>query len=217
MDDQQSNNGFAMTFTSVTVIILSIFIYLNARATFEPVKRRKALASIEASFPAAGDTGPDSLDGRFPIPQAVRNLEGSSKTDRFGGVSLRDKGGSVESIRSDRGITIILATDVLFSPTGIPPIWKSFLHDLCDELKRERWHLQFGIHENAADGDWERSIQRALELKALLIESGAPAEMLSGKAFGGSRPIASNETAEGQQLNRRIELYLSDEIGGQNE
>ena len=214
MDDQQPNSGFAMTFTSVTVIILSIFIYLNARATFEPVKRRKALASIEASFPAAGDTGPDSLDGLFPIPQAIRDLEGSSKTDRFGGVSLRDRGGSFEASRGERGITITIDTDALFTPSGIAPLWRTFLRNLCQELEKERWHLQFGIHESSSEGDWERSIERALEVRALLIESGAPIEVLSGRAFGSSRPIASNETPEGQRLNRRIELYLSDDSGG---
>ena len=128
-------------------------------------------------------------------------------------MSARDKGGSTEVVRSDRGITITLDSDAIFTPAGVASNWSTFLRDLCSELKAEQWRLQFSIHESSGDVGWEESIKKALQLKALLVESGAPAEVISGKAFGGTRPIASNETADGQRLNRRIELYLTDETG----
>ena len=37
---------------------------------------------------------------------------------------------------------------------------------------------------------------------------------LSARGFGESRPIASNDTPEGMQLNRRVELIVSGEIIG---
>jgi outer membrane protein OmpA-like peptidoglycan-associated protein len=33
-------------------------------------------------------------------------------------------------------------------------------------------------------------------------------ERMQGKGFGASRPVASNETAEGQALNRRTEIKI---------
>ena len=50
------------------------------------------------------------------------------------------------------------------------------------------------------------SQRRAKAVMARLVALGVPATQLSAKGYGASRPIASNETAEGKQRNRRVEL-----------
>jgi outer membrane protein OmpA-like peptidoglycan-associated protein len=50
------------------------------------------------------------------------------------------------------------------------------------------------------------SERRAQAVRARLIALGVPAAQLTAKGFGASSPIASNDTAEGQQRNRRVEL-----------
>ena len=214
MDEQQSNNGFAITFTSVTVIILSIFIYLNARATFEPVKRRQVIASINASFPKVGEQGPDSLDGLFPIPKPLRDMQGSSRSERFGGVSARNSGGNVEVTRSDRSISILVDSDQLFLSSQLNPAWTKLFAELSEEVLRERWRVEIAVHESSDLGDdaWTRSLDRAQLLKTALAANGIPPEQLSAAAFGAQRPIASNDSPEGQRLNRRVEIRLSDSV-----
>jgi outer membrane protein OmpA-like peptidoglycan-associated protein/uncharacterized protein YidB (DUF937 family) len=49
------------------------------------------------------------------------------------------------------------------------------------------------------------SQQRADAVRAVLIEYDVPAEMLIAKGYGASKPVASNDTPEGQFQNRRIE------------
>lgn len=49
---------------------------------------------------------------------------------------------------------------------------------------------------------------RALAVKRYLEEQGIAATRLTAQGYGGSRPIADNETAEGRARNRRIELKL---------
>lgn len=50
------------------------------------------------------------------------------------------------------------------------------------------------------------SRDRANSVKTYLVNSGVDANRLEVKAFGESRPVASNETEEGRVLNRRVEI-----------
>jgi len=58
------------------------------------------------------------------------------------------------------------------------------------------------------------SQKRADAVLAYLIQQGVPAAAASAAGFGKNRPVASNETAEGRQLNRRVELVVSGEAIG---
>ena len=56
--------------------------------------------------------------------------------------------------------------------------------------------------------------ERAEAVCAALIGSGMPAGAISVRSVGNSRPIASTTTAEGRELNRRVEIAISgDAIG----
>ncbi|HYD52666.1 MAG TPA: OmpA family protein [Gemmatimonadaceae bacterium] len=51
------------------------------------------------------------------------------------------------------------------------------------------------------------SEQRAVAVKAALVESfGVSADRLTAAGFGASKPAGKNDTAEGRQMNRRVEL-----------
>lgn len=52
------------------------------------------------------------------------------------------------------------------------------------------------------------SEERAFSVKSYLLENGIPAERLKSKGFGMHKPIATNETDEGRQLNRRVEFEI---------
>ncbi|HYO71664.1 MAG TPA: OmpA family protein [Archangium sp.] len=59
------------------------------------------------------------------------------------------------------------------------------------------------------DSNWELSTTRALVVVKLLQEQGVPPTMLSALGYGEYQPMASNQTAEGRSLNRRIEIVLA--------
>lgn len=48
------------------------------------------------------------------------------------------------------------------------------------------------------------STKRAESVKAYLVSKGIDASILSAKGFGSSQPIASNDTKEGKEKNRRV-------------
>ena len=46
-----------------------------------------------------------------------------------------------------------------------------------------------------------------------LLDSGISSDRIPSRGYGEIFPVASNDTAEGRQLNRRVEIILSDENG----
>jgi outer membrane protein OmpA-like peptidoglycan-associated protein len=58
------------------------------------------------------------------------------------------------------------------------------------------------------------SEHRAQSVRDYFVQQGISASSVEARGFGKSEPIASNDTAEGRQQNRRVELVLSgDAIG----
>jgi outer membrane protein OmpA-like peptidoglycan-associated protein len=53
------------------------------------------------------------------------------------------------------------------------------------------------------------SQERAAAVRDFLISQGVPVNNVVARGFGPSQPIASNTTAQGRQLNRRVELVVS--------
>ena len=60
----------------------------------------------------------------------------------------------------------------------------------------------------------ELSEQRAEGVRNYLTQQGIPESSTTATGFGKTRPIASNDTAEGRQQNRRVELIVSGEVIG---
>ncbi|MCU1239465.1 MAG: OmpA/MotB domain protein [Candidatus Acidoferrum typicum] len=60
----------------------------------------------------------------------------------------------------------------------------------------------------------ELSEHRAQGVRSYLTQQGIPESSTTATGFGKTRPIASNDTSEGRQQNRRVELVVSGEVIG---
>jgi outer membrane protein OmpA-like peptidoglycan-associated protein len=58
------------------------------------------------------------------------------------------------------------------------------------------------------------SEKRAEGVRSYLTQQGVPESSTTATGFGKNRPIASNDTSEGRQQNRRVELIVSGEVIG---
>ena len=52
------------------------------------------------------------------------------------------------------------------------------------------------------------SEKRAQAVYIYLVDKGVPADKLSYAGYGYSRPVASNDTPEGRQQNRHVEIWV---------
>jgi len=120
--------------------------------------------------------------------------------------------------KTDRGFVITLG-DVLFgtdmallNPDGMRTAQK-----LAYVLKHnpERTVLVEGFTDStgSAAHNQQLSERRADAVRASLLEMGVPANRVAIHGYGEASPVASNNTAQSRQLNRRVEIVLSDENG----
>jgi len=78
-------------------------------------------------------------------------------------------------------------------------------------------HVSIEGHTDSVGSDeynQDLSERRAQSVRDYLVRGGIPAGTVDARGFGKAEPVASNETPEGRQQNRRVELVLSgDAIG----
>jgi outer membrane protein OmpA-like peptidoglycan-associated protein len=89
---------------------------------------------------------------------------------------------------------------------------QSTLREIGEILRRNpQWKLSVGGHTDAIGGDalnLDLSKRRAAAVKnALVARFGVNGARLTTDGHGKSRPIDTNDTAEGRARNRRVELY----------
>jgi serine/threonine protein kinase/outer membrane protein OmpA-like peptidoglycan-associated protein len=73
-----------------------------------------------------------------------------------------------------------------------------------------------GHTDNYGDDAYNQALseERARAVQVYLVSQGIPRKAITAKGFGGSLPIASNETDVGRQRNRRVEIIVSGDLIG---
>ena len=75
-----------------------------------------------------------------------------------------------------------------------------------------------GYTDNVGSDEYNQKLseQRAAAVQEYLVTQGIPGNSVSAKGFGKSDPVASNDSAQGRQQNRRVQIVVSgDPIGTQ--
>ncbi len=105
-----------------------------------------------------------------------------------------------DNLEFDSGKDIIRAT-------SLPSLTE--LADLL--IKNTKWGLKLAGHTDNSSDDAKNMIlsnQRASAVKKYLTDRGANGDKIVVEYFGETRPIAPNETPEGRQKNRRVEMTI---------
>jgi len=124
----------------------------------------------------------------------------------------------MEAKKTDRGMVITLG-DVLFD-TNQAKLKSGGMHNvqkLADFFKQypQRKVLIEGFTDSTGSNsrNQELSDQRASSVRTALLDMGISPERVKSRGYGESYPVAGNDTAAGRQLNRRVEIIVSDDSG----
>lgn len=121
----------------------------------------------------------------------------------------------VEVTRPSEGeINVRLTSDVLFdfNSAALRPASRDTLQDLANNF--ERYPDNIIVVEGHTDSvgseayNQRLSEQRAANVADYLIDNGVRPGNVTVYGYGELRPKSTNETAEGRQLNRRVEIHI---------
>ena len=120
----------------------------------------------------------------------------------------------------DRGIVITFVAEVLFDSgkADLKPDGKNMLKKVASVISQEAADNEIGVEGHTDNvpiklsgwkSNWELSAARATSvLHYLISDCGLKPNNLSATGYGEYRPVKSNNTKEGRQANRRVEIII---------
>jgi outer membrane protein OmpA-like peptidoglycan-associated protein len=125
-----------------------------------------------------------------------------------------DLGQNAEVSRVGEGIAVTFASGILFpfNSADVLPAGRENLRQLAQSLQRYPGTevLVVGHTDNVGSDAYNLTLsqRRADAAKGYLVSMGIPAERIRTAGRGESEPIASNDTEDGRQKNRRVEIAI---------
>ena len=166
---------------------------------------------------------PTTVATPVPAAPAVRDLDddgvlnaddrcpGTPKGDRIDDAGCTVLFGSAAnpSVVTLRGVVFPSGRDDLTAASRI------VLDAVAAQLIEMRgFRVEIGGHsdaQGAQSANLRLSLARAEAVRAYLVMKGVPAERLTARGYGPSRPVGSNKTPAGRAQNRRVELRKIDQ------
>jgi outer membrane protein OmpA-like peptidoglycan-associated protein len=79
---------------------------------------------------------------------------------------------------------------------------------IVNQYKTLRFDIEGHTDSTGSDKINDKLSQaRADAVRDYLVEKGFPADLLTSKGFGSKNPIGDNNTRQGRQQNRRVEIF----------
>lgn len=180
-----------------------------ARLSAAQSERAAQLAQAEAVQAAA------RTEEARRVAEEARRMEAQAKARAD---QLATQLADLAAKQTERGIIITLG-DVLFAvdKADLNPIGLRTVDKLAFVLlqNRERTVLIEGHTDSTGSlaHNMDLSERRAEAVKSALRQLGVAGDRVIARGFGPSYPVASNDTPPNRQLNRRVEIILSDYFG----
>jgi outer membrane protein OmpA-like peptidoglycan-associated protein len=132
--------------------------------------------------------------------------------------SLQSSLSELQARPTDRGMVVTLG-DLLFdtgrarlNPGGVRVV--DHLADFMRQYPQRRVSIEgFTDSTGNPDSNQELSERRASVVRLALIDQGIDPGRLVARGYGEEYPVASNANSAGRQMNRRVEIVISDEHG----
>ncbi|MDD5430454.1 MAG: OmpA family protein [Candidatus Omnitrophica bacterium] len=163
--------------------------------------------------------------GRSSDVEKIKTLEGqvqdlrSTKSLLEERLSKEINDKQVKLSMAEKGLVITFVAEVLFDSGKAKlrkesyPILNKVVVILQEEVPEnsigvEGYTDNIPIKYSRWNSNWELSAQRALSVLTYLESKGVSPTRLSATGYGEYKPVASNDTVEGRQTNRRVEIVI---------
>lgn len=238
-EGHENTERWLLTYADMITLLMLFFIVLYSMSKVDTAKYQQLSGELQSVF-TGGNFGifNNMLQGQGGIHTGGRGImDNSGQLPSEKGKSTLRKMIHLNTIKSglkqdveakklniisnERGIVIVLHSDVMFDPGSsvILPENKPVLTRIAHVLKEIPNNIRVEGHTDnqpvtevntVYNNNWELSGARATKVLELLIDHGLDPEKLSVAAYGSTRPRVPNKTPEDRALNRRVEITIVD-------
>jgi outer membrane protein OmpA-like peptidoglycan-associated protein len=154
---------------------------------------------------------------RMMAEERAVQLEKETREMREQANRLQQKIADLQAQPSDRGLVLTLGSDVLFDfdsatlRAGAQRSIQRIAEFLGEYDDREVLVEGFTDSTGSREYNLDLSERRANAVRSALVEQGVEESRIRTRGFGPDFPVASNDSEAGKQLNRRVEVVISDD------
>jgi outer membrane protein OmpA-like peptidoglycan-associated protein len=191
--------------------------------TIEKAARARAQAEAEQLARAAAEEARrrEEAEKRAMMAEqnaatATREADAARAERDAARARLRDALSVVVEVRETARGLVVNLPDILFdfNKASLKPDARERLSKVCGILMvagGQKLSIE-GHTDNVGSDEYNQKLseQRAASVMQYLTSCGLPSELLASHGFGEGQPVAPNETADGRQKNRRVEIIIQD-------
>lgn len=211
------------TYADMMTLLLCFFVLLFSFATIDAQKFEAIVQSLQGSLGVL-DSGVvvdmTPLETTYPGSMNSQETEEFSRiyqqVDNF--VKDNELENNVTLVLNERGLLIRMLDTTLFDSgkADIKEEAKYIIEKISDVIKESGKNIRIEghtdnvpIHTSKFPSNWELSTARAVNVLKYLIEVGKIEPWrLSAVGYGEYHPIDTNDTPEGRQNNRRVDIMI---------
>ncbi|MGP1594483.1 MAG: flagellar motor protein MotB [Treponema sp.] len=229
-EPQAAGSGWLTTYADMITLMLCFFVMLYEPSEVD-ITRLQAMSASISGDPTGGAISL-SAGTLADLGNTISSMPSMEKGTLLGttlkkAVSLFApdiKSNKIVVTSDERGVVISLAADSFFERGSAELNIEESRNTLLriaqflsnEELSVRRFriegHTDSGDIDSAAwKSNWELSTTRAVNVLHYLTDFGAQENKFSVAGYADTRPIYSNETAEGRAYNRRVDIIILDE------
>ncbi|MBI5948325.1 MAG: OmpA family protein [Chloroflexi bacterium] len=222
----ENHERWIVSYADMVTLLWALFVVLYAISDSNPRKLLLVSQSIDRAFnvgilsgATSGSPIFDTGGGLAPGFDEIRSKNFAAISESLADFSAKKDFANKIQVKMDTDSVIISLSDNLLFDSGsadLRPGSQEVLlavanqvRDLPNPLRIEGHTDNVPVNNPDFATNWELSSARASTvLRFLNEEAGIPAGRLFAAFFADTRPIASNDTAEGRAINRRADIVI---------
>jgi len=231
-----NHERWLVSYADFITLLFAFFVVLYASAEMDKKKVVQLSAAIEGAFQQLGalskGPAPTPPYGGLEPPPALTNIRPLQNTDPGGELDayalqkeLEEVLGSelkqheIEMRVTPEGLVLSLHEVGFFAtgqarilPTALPKLGRiaKILNSHGFDIRVEGHTDDVPIHNAEFNSNWELSTARATQVVTLLVEDYKLDPLkVAAAGYGQYRPVATNATPEGRQMNRRVDVVIT--------
>jgi chemotaxis protein MotB len=235
-EEPENSDRWTLTYLDMITLLFVLFVVLYSMANVNINKFKALSTSMSMAFGSSGGKNlmSTSSSSSEMINQSTSFINVRDNNEFKSMIKLVREYAAKQGISkkldakiTERGLVVNLEDSLLFQSGSAELSSKALeiLDRLADILFATKKQIRveghtdnMPIHTDRYQSNWQLSTDRATNVVIYWISKyPAQAENMSAAGYGQFKPIASNDTAEGRTLNRRVDLVILRETASRAE